>query len=221
MFRAGAWIETDIIASIKGILSMFRRIITFLLVVSMFLAFGMTAYAGSADSSSSEAATATAASDEDKAKEAQAAFEKMLADIIKDGEAVNTDQFLVKITRPDNEKDSTYEKSYVVSGIALKSDVKVFLAKYNEETKVYEAFKNTDDESSWDVAEGSAFSKEILLSRGVNKIKIVAYNKENGSLVKKDEIQVNSFTILLLDKSIKEIIRNTINTITDLFTGKK
>lgn len=210
---------------------MFRRLIVILLVVSLFLASGMTAYAGSVDGDTAvaptESTTVTATADDTKS-DAQVAFEKMLADIIKDQEAVNTDQFLVNITMPDKEKPSTYEKSYVISGIALKSDIRVCLAKYNEETKVYEALENADGNSSWVVAKGSAFSKEILLSKdngGINKIKIVAYTTSGETVVEKGDIQVNSYTISLLDKSIKEIIKNAFNNITtgitDIFSGPK
>ena len=212
---------------------MFRRLIVILLVVTMFLASGMTAYAGSVDGDSSVAsneATTVTTPDEDAAIEAQAekdaqaafeaqvAFDKMLADIIKDQEAVNTDQFLVNITMPETQTDSTYEKSYVISGIAIESDVRVCLAKYNEETKVYEALENTDGKSSWVVAKGNAFSKEILLSKesdGINKIKIVAYSTSGESVIEKNDIQVNSFTISLLNKTIKTVIKDIKNGIND------
>lgn len=181
---------------------MLRRLIVLLLIVTMFLASGMTVYAAT-DSNPGESAGE------------KASFDKMLADIIQDKDAEDTEQLLVTITMPEEKKEAAYEKSYLLTGIALKSDIRICLAKYNEETKAYEAFENTDGKSYWDVAAGNIFSKEILLEKGANKIKIVAYSTTDTSQIKKDDIQINSFTISLLDKSVKAIIRDAINSITD------
>lgn len=206
-----------------------------MIIVSLFLGYGMTVYAGNTDGAAggtaSGATTATApdgttatapdaaateAVPGEKAEiDAQAAFAEMIAGIIKDPEAKNTESLCVKITRPEGDKDSTYEKSYVISGIAMNSDIRVYLAKYNEKTKAYEDLANTDGSSSWDVAGGNAFSKEIILAKGVNKIKIVAYSTAGEKAAKQEsDVQINSFTISLLDKSIKTVIKNTLNDIT-------
>lgn len=196
---------------------MFRRLVVLLLIVSIFLAFGVTAYAGSADGESPEATTPEG----NAASEAQAAFDKMLADVIKDSEAVNTDKFLVTFTKPESEKAAAYEKSYLFAGMAKESDVRICLAKYNEETKVYEALTNLDGDSYWDVAKGTAFAKEIPLSKGENKIKIVVYSTTDTSTVKQEDVQISSFTISSLDKNLVTIVKDTINSIkagiTDIF----
>ena len=197
-----------------------------MLIVSVFLAFGMTAYAGSTDGDTGAAASGTAPSDtassgtvpgEDKENDAQKVFETMLADLISSSEAINTEDLYVTITKPENDTDSTYEKSYVIAGVALKSNVRICLAKFNEDKKIYEDFANTDGSSSWDVAEGNTFSKEISLTNGANKIKIVAYSTGTEGAIKQEDVQITSFTISSLNK-MKTIIKNTINNITTEIT---
>lgn len=205
---------------------MLKKSVVLLLVISIFLALGTAVYAAPSDATpggntaGTSAVTAPEQTPEEKAaEEARIAFNKMLLGVMSDKDAINTDFLYITVTRPDSATDSTYEKSYVISGIAKKSDVRVYLGKYNENTKKYEAFKNKDGKSYWDVAEGKAFSKEILLEKGANKIKIVAYNTADTSKLKQEDFQVNSFTISLLERSVTTVIKNTIdstlNNITD------
>lgn len=200
---------------------MLKKLVVFLLVATIFLALGAAAYASpfdTAPSGSSPSVTEPQQSPEEKAaEEAKAKFNKMLSDILSDGNAINTDSLYVVITRPENDTDSTYEKSYVISGVA-KVNVRVCLAKYNEETREYKPFKNKDGKSVWDVAEGKAFSKEILLDKGANKIKIVAYSTADISTLKQGDLQVNSFTISMLEKSVSTVIKDTINNVTNGIT---
>ncbi len=107
------------------------------------------------------------------------------------------------ITSPDKDKDFTYKKSYILSGNSEFSDIIITIAKYNENTNEYERMNNTDGESSWEINSTGLFSKEILLAKGVNKIKIIATRTSQREKVN-PEIQINCFTIELLNEKIEK-----------------
>lgn len=130
-----------------------------------------------------------------------AAFEAALANALRNGKAEDNGEFILRITSPDKDKDSTYKKTYVLSGEALYDydDLVISIAKYNEQTNEYETMFNTDGESTW--ACYGVFSKEISLSTGANKIKILTYRK---SQMGDPKFQINCFTIELLKESIAD-----------------
>lgn len=138
-----------------------------------------------------------------------------IKDIIRDKYIESTDQFLVTITRPGRD-ENTFKKTYVICGVTDKPDIQVALAVYNEAAGVYVDFVTTDGASSWDA--GSLFAKEIVLSEGANRIKIVAYKKsevDNPQL--NANVQVNYFTVTVLKESLKDKILNDILKITEIF----
>lgn len=138
----------------------------------------------------------------------KANIEKILANVLRDGKARDDSSFIMNITSPDKDKDSTYMKSYVLSGNSKYSDVVISIAKYNENTGEYVPMYNTDGESSWEIGEFRLFSKEIILTEGTNKIKILAYRASEADDA--DDMQVNCFTIELLKESIMDrIIKGT------------
>ena len=143
-------------------------------------------------------------------------FDILLDKALKNVEAINDEELIMTITSPEykNNKDSTYKKSYVLSGYSQYSDVVVEIRKYNDETDEYELMYNTDDESSWEIGDFQLFSKEIILTKGINKIKIVSYRSSDKEKARmEDNIQVNCFTIELLSESI---IKKFINMTTDI-----
>lgn len=119
----------------------------------------------------------------------------------------DTRQFLVNITRPEG-NESTFKKSYVVSGNTDLEDVMVELYKLNKSTNYYEPFENTDGFSRWTVGSSGIFMKEVKLDYGANDIMIVA---KRGS-----EKQVNTFKVTVLDASLKDKIRNGVNSISEI-----
>jgi hypothetical protein len=125
---------------------------------------------------------------------------------------------VMRITSPDKDKESTYKKTYILSGDSDYSDVVITIAKYNAEEKKYEYMKNTDGESSWDIGEYRLFIKNISLDLGVNKIKIMSYRssqKQNA-----EDIQVNCFTIERLNESIAErAVKTTVEIAKDIKNG--
>lgn len=181
---------------------MSRRIIGILLIITFIFAFGITSYASKTF-------------DDNK-------IPSIVTKLIKDADTDYTDQFIVTITKPEESKDSTYKKSYIISGITEYSDVKVLLAIYDEDEKEYVPLENTDGENTWDIGKFGVFSKEITLSKGVNKIRIAAYRTSQKDKLTEGKIQVNRFTITLLNESIKDKIFDSIRDFTknigDLFS---
>lgn len=128
--------------------------------------------------------------------------------------AKSTDQFLVTITRPQG-NETTYQTSYVICGNTDKEEVVVELLMFNEASDKYEAFKNTDSESEWTIGGSGFFTKEVLLPKGANQVRIVAHKKSEL-----DKLQLNNFTITVLDKEgIREVISG-VKKVTDILRDK-
>jgi hypothetical protein len=135
------------------------------------------------------------------------AYKGILEKAIKDKIHFITDQFLVEITRPESDEISTYKNPYVISGTTEQTDVRMFLEKYNDESEQYEAFSNTDEESTWDIGKFGVFANEMMLSKGANKIRTIAYRASKEDYLKLEDIQVNYFTITILKENIfKKVI---------------
>jgi len=136
--------------------------------------------------------------------------------IINDKSTKSTSQFLVSITRPEGD-ESTFKKSYVICGNSRKEDILVKLLTYNKNTDSYEEYENTDGDSCWSIGSSGVFMKEIQLPKeGANLIRIVAYNKYADTLKINENLQVSNFTITLLNKSVKDAIKNGFFRITDI-----
>ncbi len=129
-------------------------------------------------------------------------FRDLFDGLLTEGTAVNDGQVILEITSPDKDKDSTYRKSYIISGNTKYDDVVITIAKYNEATGKYELLQNTDGESSWEIGAFRLTSKEIILTKGTNKIKIMAHRTSQMAKASRDDIQINCFTIELLNESI-------------------
>lgn len=112
----------------------------------------------------------------------------------------STGQSIVTITRPDGD-ESTFKKSYVISGVTDTEGVSVKVLIYDESKGSYVDFSDVDGESSWDIGSSGTFIKEFSLNEGANKIRIAAFSP------KTDEPQINDFTITVFDMSFKNIIK--------------
>jgi hypothetical protein len=154
-------------------------------------------------SNASESAVKVTA--EDKAADAALKeFEDAVRSILKKGQAMDNGDFIMTITRPENDRDSTYFKTYNVTGRSDYSDLVVSIFKYDEEVGEYVPMTNTDGESSWDCL--GIFSTDIELAVGANKIMIHAYRK---SEMVASKLQVNCFTIERLPVKIAErVVKN-------------
>lgn len=149
-------------------------------------------------------------------------------DLIYSADTKSTKEFLVNITRPDGD-ESTFKKSYVLCGVSLDEenfkDLVVKLLVYNEDSKTYKEYENVDKKTTWDLGKYGLFIKEMILpNKDENKIRLVIYkDSEKENLVLGDNLQINNFTIKILDEDIKEKIKNGISKISDLlkdFFGK-
>jgi hypothetical protein len=120
-----------------------------------------------------------------------------------------TEQVLVKLTRPAAD-ESTFRTSYIISGCAVNTiteHIIVTLYRYSTENKCYIPFDDIYGENNWEI--GSFFSKEIELGKGKNEIMIVAYKKPEPRAEIKF-LQVNKFTITVLDENLKDLIKKGI-----------
>lgn len=164
----------------------------------------------SAIASKSGITSKSAISNKNESAEKRPDFGSVFAGVLEDGSAVWNEYFNLTITNPEKDKESTYYKSYVLSGNSKYDDVIISIAKYNERTGKYEPMQNTDGESSWEIGEFRLFSKEIILTEGTNKIKMLAYRTSQKEEALKENIQVNCFSITLLKESVaKQVIKKT------------
>ncbi|MDQ2087499.1 hypothetical protein RBH29_13790 [Herbivorax sp. ANBcel31] len=136
-------------------------------------------------------------------------FEDKENDLLKDNETQDTEQFLVAITRPESD-ESTFRQSYIVCGNSEAEGITVKLFMYNEESDSFEPFENIEGESSWEIGISGFFVKEIELPNvGANKMRIVAFRKDNEEeeLILGENLQINTFTVTLLDDEVKDSMR--------------
>jgi len=128
-----------------------------------------------------------------------ALFNEELSKTLKDGQAINTGEIIMTITSPDKDKDSTYNKTYIISGKSEHTDVVISIARLNRSKEEYEIIANRNGETSWGIGASGIFSKEIDLEAGVNNLMFVSYRK---SEMEGSKIQYNSVTISLQERSV-------------------
>lgn len=162
---------------------------------------------------------AAAASASNDAVAEPSAFEKEYDSALKNGQALDTGETIMVITSPDKDKDSTYKKTYIISGKSSYDDVIISIARLNTTTGEYELIYNTDGEKSWGIGSSGIFSKEIELEKGVNNLMFISYRK---SEMEGSKIQFNSVTIELLNESIKDrVLRKATDIKNDITDGLK
>jgi len=141
--------------------------------------------------------------------------------LVFDAEIKATDQFLVTITRPAA-SESTFKKAYLICGVTDKSDIRVALAIKDAQTGSYKYFKNTDGDSSWDIGSMGIFTKEVVLSEGMNNLKIVAYKKsETDNLTPGENVQITYHSINVLNENIRAKIEKTLRMLTETFLNNE
>lgn len=127
-------------------------------------------------------------------------LEVLLQEIIKSKNLGETEQFLLKWSKPINNNSNVYKDFELLSGcINKKNDDKeinnintsnnvnddkddnqiitVVISRYTEKTDTYEEYKNNEGESRWDIKESGSFFNEVKLSEGVNKLKIIVFKR--------------------------------------------
>ena len=122
---------------------------------------------------------------------------------------------LVVVTKPKNQKESTFEESYTISGYG-KGGTTVTLYRYNAETNVYEKFYTesrvgdaSDDAqvvrraSETTIGTSGLFMNTIVLNQGDNTVIVRAENGDMVQLMKLD-IKKYNYTIIDLIKSLRD-----------------
>lgn len=129
-----------------------------------------------------------------------------------------TEDIYFTLTKPENKEDLTFKSSYVLCGKTELEGIRVHLLRYNDSDKLYEEFKNTDNTSSWKIGISGIFMKEVLLDKGINDLRLVAYKA--GTVDGEDrEYQITDFIITASDESLKEKIVNNTLKVLDMFKG--
>lgn len=118
----------------------------------------------------------------------------------------SSSQFLVTILRPEGD-ESTYRRSYVISGSAMEDGLAVRLY-VKDGSGYYTPLTNTEGESSWEIGSSGLFMKEVALPYDYNSIRVVAYRKYDTSFYTDYNLQVSDFNITVLNESLKETFRS-------------
>lgn len=129
---------------------------------------------------------------------------KLINEVLRDAEVKENNNDIVNIKKPEDAAVTTCKESYTISGETSKKNVKVYLAKYDEDKQAYLPLENNDGESSWRIGTYGKFAKGILLSKGANKLKIIAVVASDSNKLTKDDIQVTKYTITYFEKSLAD-----------------
>ncbi len=137
--------------------------------------------------------------------------DEQLPAIFYDKEVEGTSQFLVKITRPEGDESTIY-KTYLICGSALQDGLTVQLMVEDIDGSLEEYILNDDSgKSSWEVNAYSYFQKEVVLKEGANKIRVIVYKTgEAEKLVLEKNLQINNFTVTLLNQSLIDYLNRGI-----------
>ena len=208
----------------KGFFAMLKKVLAIALACVIFGISGMSAFADG------ENAAKGGASEETKkdpfAPDSIPFLDELIrASEMKIGDNVlkDTDQFLVKITKPEGNV-VVFEEKYKVGGATEKKDIRVALALFNPAKGRYEYFRNEDGEYYWDIGQSGLFAQEIALRQNVdketNRLKFVAYIKSDKDKLEPGvNLQVNCFNITFRSESIKDKIINTVRNFTDFLSN--
>jgi len=199
---------------------MFRKLVGLVLIIGIVAASSLTAFAGREDGSQSTSGSAVSSSSSSNDTTEKPDFKDLLESVIRDGSPSTTRETLIDITRPDSDSEIVYNKSYNIGWTPKKSDVKVFIAKYNESAGKYQLVSDTNGDSSWD-GNKDWYSKEFILRKDTNKFKMVAYRTSQEGDLKLEDIQVSCFTISFAEKStyekVKDLTKQGIDKIGSIF----
>jgi len=115
---------------------------------------------------------------------------------------------LVMITKPENQKDSTFSSKYIISGYGMGGTV-VTLYSYNEEADVYEKVYNTSQyvdengssqevqtEAEVVIGTSGLFMGTVGLSQGEN---IILVRAENGEHVQFMKLSLTKYSYNIID----------------------
>jgi hypothetical protein len=81
---------------------------------------------------------------------------------------------LITITHPDSGNENVFLKTYTICASTDSNHIRITLQKWNSTTEKYEDFANADGDSTWDVGTARFFAKDITLTIGLNKLRLLA-----------------------------------------------
>ena len=155
-------------------------------------------------------------------------LEEFLQEIIKSIDMEETEQFLVTLTKP---KPIVFEKmnicGFLINGsIGTGEVITVILARYNDETGLYEEFKNTEGESRWNIGIFGLFTKEVKLPEGINRLKLIIYKipAKPENLINTDTGNAGKNVELNGEKKVgieSEVVEDNARVATDIETEAK
>ena len=209
---------------IERVFIMLKKVLAILLACMFFGISGISAFA---DGENAEKGGVAEEIDNDPFSPKNIPFldELIRAAEMKTGDKVlkDTDQFLVKITKPEGNV-VVFEEKYKVGGASERKDIRVALALFNTSKGCYEYFRNEDGEYYWDIGPSGLFAQEIVLKQNVeketNRLKFVAYIKSDRDKLEPGvNLQINCFNITFRSESIKDKIINTVRNFTDFLSN--
>lgn len=118
-------------------------------------------------------------------------------------EVKETEETLVNITKP-LKNEIVASRTILLVGNTDYTNVKIEL--YIGSDDGYRLKTTTDGVSSWTIGKSGFFSKEIELNKGVNELMIRA-----SKAGKPDQFSL--FTVKVVEESLKDIIKNRINSL--------
>lgn len=187
---------------------MIRKIVGILIAVTLTLSSITAVYAGNDDKDDALSAAEKITVTLDKNTKTEKQKTITLDDVISSDNYTSGGPALIELTKPKEATETTFEKSYTLSGVATKEKkITFYLAKYNDELGKYELFANTDGDSGWRIT-GGLFAKGIELNEGGNSFKLVSFKTSEQDKLTMGDIQIQCFTIFYLGEDNKDKVKN-------------
>lgn len=134
---------------------------------------------------------------------------------------------LINITNPNTDGiDIVYKNTFSICGVrdddaAADEPITVYLTRYSAETNSFEESPDAEGESRWTVGSNGVFTRSVLLEEGDNIFAVAACKSSvfeaalaSGRMIRDDEIQVVTFSILYRSQNVAEKISGAFKELT-------
>ncbi len=139
--------------------------------------------------------------------------------IIVNPDTPTTEQFMATITRPQGTSETTLRSIYMVCGVNYSKQLRFEMYRYNSDLEKYEEQKNIEGENSFDMLEPGVFAEEIVLQNsGANRIRVAAYDVDATELKLGENLQINDYTVNLLEKDENDGFGSGFRRISDMLS---
>lgn len=131
----------------------------------------------------------------------------------------STSQFLVTITRPEGD-ETTLKRDYVICANTDVDNLVIAIFRYQSQSGTYRPINGTDANSTWEIGKSGIVVKQIELPRiGANQLRVIAYKKSEANYLQLNyNLQVNNYTVTLLDSGMKDAIKNGFFRLSEMFS---